>query len=350
MKNIQRPTLIIDKKKCLKNISFFVEKAKTNNLIFRPHFKTHNSIIIGEWYKKLGVKKITTSSVSMTEKFAENGWNDITLAFPLNILEIEKLNIIAENITLNLLISCSEHSNFLHKISKKINLFIELDLGYHRSGFELLDINSIKKMIDEIHGQDLKFAGFLTHEGQNYLAKSVTQIGSFHDTTIANLEKLQSYFDEEIFISVGDTPSCKTQKNFSNIDEIRPGNFVFYDLMQENIGSCNFDEISVAVACPVVSKNENLNQLIIYGGAIHLSKEFIEINGKKIFGKIVIFDKNGWSKPIPNTYLISVSQEHGIVRTDKQTLSEICVGDVIGVIPVHSCLTNNLLSAHTQII
>jgi len=33
------------------------------------------------------------------------------------------------------------------------------------------------------------------------------------------------------------------------VDEIRPGNFVFYDLMQYRIGSCSVGQIAVAMAC-----------------------------------------------------------------------------------------------------
>ena len=61
----------------------------------------------------------------------------------------------------------------------------------------------------------------------------------------------------------------------SNFDEIRPGNFAYYDVMQYHIGSCNMDNIAVAVACPVVAVHPQKNELVIYGGAIHLSKEFI---------------------------------------------------------------------------
>lgn len=34
-----------------------------------------------------------------------------------------------------------------------------------------------------------------------------------------------------IIISVGDTPGISAAKNLDGIDEIRPGNYVFYDVM-----------------------------------------------------------------------------------------------------------------------
>ena len=55
---------------------------------FRPHFKTHNSAFIGNWFRKLGIHSITVSSVSMAKFFSAYGWRDITIAFPVNPLEI----------------------------------------------------------------------------------------------------------------------------------------------------------------------------------------------------------------------------------------------------------------------
>ncbi len=57
----------------------------------------------------------------------------------------------------------------------------------------------------------------------------------------------------DIIISYGDSPSCSLADDLNGFDEIRPGNFVYYDVMQYHIGSCQMDDIAVAAACPVVS-------------------------------------------------------------------------------------------------
>ena len=85
---IKSPTLLLDKNKCLTNLNFMVQKAGNYNLSFRPHFKTHQSLEIGRWYKDFGIDKITVSSLQMAVYFAEE-WTDITVAFPVNILEID---------------------------------------------------------------------------------------------------------------------------------------------------------------------------------------------------------------------------------------------------------------------
>ncbi|MBW6460253.1 MAG: alanine racemase, partial [Bacteroidales bacterium] len=154
------------------------------------------------------------------------------------------------------------------------------------------------------------------------------------------------YFPE-LLISIGDTPSCSLVEDFSGVDEIRPGNFVFYDLMQYSLGACTLEQVSVALACPVVGKYPHRNEIVIHGGAIHFSKDFLyKSSGERIYGYVVKIGDKEWSKPVPGAYLSSLSQEHGIVRANREFIDEIRLGDVVGVLPVHSCLTANLMKAY----
>ena len=110
---------------------------------------------------------------------------------------------------------------------------------------------------------------------------------------------------------------------------------------------CDESDIAVAVACPVVAKNESDLRLVVHGGAVHFSKDHLfGDKEQKFFGEMVILTNEGWSSIIPDAKLISVSQEHGIIQVDADTFQEIQVGDVVGVLPIHSCLTANLLKEY----
>ena len=104
MLTLTEPTLLLDKQKCIRNIQRMVEKAKKNNVVFRPHFKTHQSHEVGRWFRNEGVTRITVSSLTMAEYFAQDGWKDITVAIPVNVHEKERINRLASTITLNLLV------------------------------------------------------------------------------------------------------------------------------------------------------------------------------------------------------------------------------------------------------
>jgi D-serine deaminase-like pyridoxal phosphate-dependent protein len=64
---IKEPVLILNKERCQTNIEKMALKAKSSNIVFRPHFKTHQSAEIGEWFRKFGISCITVSSVKMTQ-------------------------------------------------------------------------------------------------------------------------------------------------------------------------------------------------------------------------------------------------------------------------------------------
>ena len=112
LSNITSPTLILIKERALKNIAKMAEKARKSGVHFRPHFKTHQSAEIGEWFRDIGVQAITVSSLNMAAYFSQNGWKDITVALPVNIREIEKINQLANQIKLNLLVESQESVKF----------------------------------------------------------------------------------------------------------------------------------------------------------------------------------------------------------------------------------------------
>ncbi|MCY1719756.1 alanine racemase [Prolixibacteraceae bacterium Z1-6] len=349
MFEILRPTLLIDKEICLRNIEQMAYKAAKHNLRFRPHFKTHQSAQIGEWYKLYGVKAITVSSVQMAEYFAAHGWDDITIAFSLNILEIQNINRLAAAIKLNVLVENKEAANVLKdKASSSLGVYIKIDTGYNRTGIPSSRTGSIDSILEILDSnKKLTFKGFLTHTGHTYQAKSTNEIYSRHFDALLKLRFLKSKYIKQypsIELSMGDTPSASICNNFEGVDEFRPGNFVFYDLMQHSLGVCEMRDIAVKMVCPVVAKHISRNEIIIHGGAVHFSKDTVlNTDGKPLFGRIRIQYKGEKVLLDNKHYLSKLSQEHGTLKITPANYEKINIGDLIEIIPVHSCLTANLM-------
>jgi len=348
---ITKPTLILDEKKCRHNIRKMAEKAREHHLAFRPHFKTHQSRKIGEWFREEGVNAITVSSVDMAIYFAAVGWNDITIAFPVNICELEKIDRLAEKINLIVLIESIEVLKTLNKsLSNHAGVFIKIDTGYHRTGILYDHLDELDKLMREFrHTTEVKFRGFLTHAGNSYSASSTDEIISIHEDSIKKLSKLKQRYKKEFpdcIISIGDTPCCSVATEFDGVDEIRPGNFVFYDVMQYYMGSCKLENIAVIVACPIVSVHPERNEIVIYGGSTHFSKEYILRNNEKIFGLVASFNGKGWKMENEQIFVSSLTQEHGIIKGSEDYIKKIKPGDIIGVLPIHSCLTANLMKSY----
>ncbi len=349
MNEIIRPTLIIDKEICLRNIKNMAERAAKYNLKFRPHFKTHQSAEIGEWFKLFGVDAITVSSVQMAEYFAANGWKDITISFSVNILEIENINRLAASINLNVLVENREAAKVLtEKIQHSLGVYIKIDTGAHRTGISPSKTSTINAILKKLSpNKKITFKGFLTHAGHTYKAKSTNDIFSRHFDTLLKLKSLKLKYKKEfpqIEISIGDTPAASICTTFDGVDEIRPGNFIFYDLMQFNLGVCAVEDIAVKIVCPVVSKHILRNEIVIYGGAVHLSKESImNVNGKGTFGRIIIWKDGEKILLDPLNYVSKLSQEHGILKVIHNQFKNFNVGDLVEIVPVHSCLAANLM-------
>ncbi len=344
----KKPTLLINKQQCVNNILKMKTKAELHRLKFRPHFKTHQLLEVGSWFRRHGVGAITVSSVSMARYFAADGWEDITIAFPLNVLELSEINELAATHTINILL---EHPDALLWIEKELDhelgVFIKIDTGYGRAGIPATDTAAVDALIKGITKNSLLvFKGLLVHSGDTYNAASTAGILEIHQHALAQLSMLkQRYLEQfpDLIISIGDTPSCSLANAFSGVDEIRPGNFIYYDIMQFHLGSCSLEDIAVCVACPVVAIHPKRNELIVYGGGVHLSKEALQLAGTKVYGYLALLHNDGW-KPLPTAnYVKSLSQEHGIVHLSDELIKQFQIGDVLGILPVHSCLSANLL-------
>lgn len=340
--NITKPTLLIDEQKVRKNVRYMLEKARKSNAELRPHFKTPQSLDVVKWFREEGVTKATVSSVDMAKYFAEGGWDDITIAFPYNPREWQEVQFLAEKIRLNVLITSIEAlEHLIRHVTASVGYFIKLDVGTHRTGVGPWDNMLIGKLA-EMENEKIRFRGFLAHAGHTYQRINKSKAQKIYDKSLEYLIRAKSFTGRtDIILSYGDTPSCSLLDDFSGVDELRPGNFVFYDVMQYYFGSCDLEEIAVCLACPVVAIHPGRLEIVLFGGAVHLSKDVVERNGEKIYGLVVPLTDKGW-KTRPIGQLARLSQEHGIIQVNKQMLSQVQVGDLLGVLPIHSCLTADL--------
>ena len=340
--NFSTPTLVINKAISLKNLDRMIDVANMNNLVLRPHFKTHQSIEIGTWFKEKGITSITVSSISMA-KFFSSEWNDITIAFPLNILEIDNLNLIIRGTRVKLLIDSISCLKILNsQLEGSIEVYLKIDVGYNRAGLKVEEKQKIKSIIDFCKtSKKISFLGFLAHFGDSYKSKNKTEIKNVFQKSIERIKVLRDGFPN-FRISIGDTPTCSTIKKYPDfINEIRPGNFIFYDLAQYKIGSCEIDDIAIRMICPVVSIYEEREEVLIYGGSVHFSKDRLRENANDIFGYVYFGEV--WDVSNKIGYIKSLSQEHGIVKLEKQI--SLKIGDKLNVIPVHSCLAVDKMGA-----
>ncbi len=346
--NIKKPTVIVDEPKMRRNIERMSEKARRNGVRLRAHFKTHQSVEVGEIIRKYGIQAITASSIDMAAYFAARGWRDITVAIPVNIRQIDDINMLAGKISLGVLVESLTSAEFLaDSVRSPLRVWIEVDSGELRTGVNWKNTEKIEKIAHLIEGSEqLTLAGILTHAGQSYDQASVEAIEKVHRESISRMNEVRDHLVRggfsDIEISVGDTPTCSLMDDFSGVDEIRPGNFVFNDLLQVSLGCCREEDIAVAVACPVIARYPERNELIIYGGGAHLATDHLMRDGSPYFGLVALPTETGWTLSVDGAWVLKIAQEHGTIRADREFINGIKVGDILMILPIHSCLTVNL--------
>ena len=138
---------------------------------------------------------ITVSSVEMARYFAAHGWTDITLAFSVNLRQLQELNELAGSIRLGILVESIESVNALAAgMSNPADLWIKVDVGNHRTGlaWDALDaILAVARAIQPV--PHLRLCGLLTHSGHTY---GITEPQEIHRIFRQGVERLQSVRDQ----------------------------------------------------------------------------------------------------------------------------------------------------------
>jgi D-serine deaminase-like pyridoxal phosphate-dependent protein len=344
------PAMIVDETRARANIRVMAEKAHKSGVVFRPHFKTHQSPVVARWFADEGVDRITVSSVRMAEQFAETGWKDITIAFLLNPLELPRITDLAEYLDrkggrLGLTVDSVAAAQAVADLD--VDVWIKMDTGYGRTGVRWDQTDTLTEILAVLE----KPAGLLTHTGKSYEARGGDGLRALFAETVERLTAAREGTKHpNLKLSVGDTPCCSAVEDFTGIDEVRPGNFVFYDLMQLQIGSCTETQLAAAAVCPVVGIYPERNQVVVHGGAVHLSKESLQLeDGRKIYGQLGALESPpggrsvGLGKVLADAPVISLSQEHGVIEVTDGICEDLEIGDLVVIWPVHSCLMCNLL-------
>jgi len=224
-----------------------------------------------------------------------------------------------------------------------VGVYIKLDTGAGRTGIALDDEGRVLELANQIKAsKNLQLKGLLTHAGHFYHQPGGKRVINEKTQQISQRMKgLKARLgQDDLILSWGDTPSCSMLDELNGYDEWRPGNFVYYDVMQYHIGSCSLEDIAVAMACPVVAVHPEREEMVIYGGSVHFSSEFIAADEDfRLYGYLVNFTEKGWTEAVAGAWLARLSQEHGIVKLPKEICTHYKPGDLIGILPVHSCIT-----------
>jgi len=177
------------------------------------------------------------------------------------------------------------------------------------------------------------FQGLLTHAGHSYNAHDVDEIRRIAAEETSSLTRFRALIGlDDVTRSIGSTPTTSVVDSFTDTDEVRPGNYVFFDAFQATLGSCSMNDVAVSVLATVVGSYPERGEAIIDAGALALSKDVSPEHLDPNFGFGIVCDSA--LHPL-SARLVSLSQEHGKLKM----VAPPAVGTRVRIVPNHSCLT-----------
>ncbi|RIV26174.1 amino acid processing protein [Alicyclobacillaceae bacterium I2511] len=335
--NVSTPCVVVDLDIVERNIKSMAEKLNSVKISHRPHIKTHKSVYFAKLQQELGgAKGITCAKISEAEVFAEHGFNDILIAFPLvGRDKLERLYELAKKIKVSVVGDSLEVAKGISdigiRLEQKIPFLIELDGGIHRCGRQPGDdALAYAYQIKDLPGIDI--VGVLSYAGQIYdIGEKDLMRESARTEARLLVETAKLLREHEFSISVvsgGSSISSKFAEEMGEVTEVRAGNYIFHDRAQLSTGLVTVNDCALRVVVTVVSATEP-GRAIIDAGSKTLSSDSVH------FGT-----GYGYVIEHPEIEIFKLNEEHGYLRFP--TLFELSVGDRLTVIPNHSCVLPNL--------
>lgn len=344
--SVNTPGLLLDLDRVRRNAERMSQVARGQGVRLRPHIKTHKCIEVGRIQTAGHDGAITVSTLAEAKAFAKFRFTDITYAVPIEKGKFgAAVEILRSGVKLNLLTDDAATMMLLDeeagKAGVKFDVFLKIDCGTHRVGVEPHTPEAIKipRLISD--SRNLTFAGILTHAGHSYDVKTNDEILRVarheRDSMVELAERLRAESIDVPTVSIGSTPTMSLVDHLEGIDEIRPGNYIFFDNFQATLGSCSFEDTALTVLTAVVHKNAARRKLVVDAGAIALSKDRgpVGLDPGCGYGRVLDLDGNDTGMRITG-----MSQEHGEIEAgDAPAFDSLKVGDRLRILANHSCLT-----------
>ena len=342
LEDLKTPAFLIDLPKLKANARMMKDRAQKHNVSLRPHVKTHKTAEIAGMQTSEEAPGITVSTLAEARFYQKSGFEDITYAFPITANKLAeaaelttKLNVF--NILLDQLQTFSAVEAYGREHGITFNVFLKVDCGYHRAGVDPSKRESVKLARNLADSDFVEFKGILTHAGHSYHCHNPAEVIKIAEQERNVMAQFAGRLRDDgiIFktISIGSTPTAVHAPGWQGIDEIRPGNYVFFDKFQADIGSCQSEDVAATVLTTVVAHYPDHNQMLIDAGALALSKDLgaDHLENEIAYGGV-------WGHP--ELRLFSISQEHGLITSDDPiAFQKFPIGSLLQIIPNHSCLT-----------
>lgn len=161
------PFLVVDDAVLRSNIGTMAARAAAAGWTLRPHVKTHKVPRIAQLQVDAGARGITVATVGEAQVFAEAGFDDILVAYPLWLDERrgKALAAVRERASVLLGLDSVAAAEQVARHAPGCGVVVEVDSGHHRSGVPAGEAASVAVAA---RGLGLDVAGVFTFPGHSY--------------------------------------------------------------------------------------------------------------------------------------------------------------------------------------
>jgi D-serine deaminase-like pyridoxal phosphate-dependent protein len=347
--DLPTPAVLVERPRALANIDRLQRAADARGIHVRPHAKTHKSPIVAGWQMARGAIGICCAKLGEAEVFADAGFADIRVPYPLDPVNAPRVVALMDRVLLSFIVDhlavARAWSEAMRHAGRRADVLIKVDVGFHRCGIDPTPATALPFIREVAALPGLHLRGLLAHAGHAYHAKSDDDLRSIAideaDTlrALADAARQAGVAIDEL--SAGATPTARFSLEQEWLTEYRAGNYVYFDRTQVGLGAATLDDCALTVLATVVSKPA-AGRIVLDSGAKSLAAD-----GARGFSPLaghgtVLRDIHRLANPDEDLIVERLSEEHATVRvTSGQTPLE--PGDRVRLVPNHSCVVSNLV-------
>lgn len=341
LEQLETPCIVIDLKKTEENIKRMQAGADRFGCRLRPHIKTHKMPLFAHMQLKHGAVGITCAKVSEAEVMADDGIDDIFIAYPMvGNARIQRVIALAKRIgRLIVAVDSLEGADLLNCAAKQAGIILEIrleiDTGAMRTGIKKTAV-TLAKQIKEL--ANLNLTGIFTfkslvYQGKPSVDKEISGIeeGDLMEQIAKDIQSAGIVLED---VSAGSTPTGLVVAKTGKVNEIRPGTYIFNDYMLYKEEAADLNDIAVRIYATVVS-TPCKEYAVIDGGTKTFPMDIPLGNPPYYYDSYAVVAGNADLK------LNRMNEEHGMLTSTKGDTG-LKVGDIIEMIPIHVCTAINM--------
>jgi D-serine deaminase-like pyridoxal phosphate-dependent protein len=338
--DLDTPALVIDLDRVETNINEMAQRARETGVRLRPHTKTHKIPEIARLQVDAGAAGITVAKVGEAEVMVTAGFDDVLIAYPIyGAAKLARLQALREKARILVSLDSLEVAEGLGRLGtssgEPIEIYVEVDTGQHRMGRPPGEPTvALLNQLADVKG--ITIIGLMTHAGHTYDATSLSDRDLVVNKEIADLIMTKEMSAEAGVrfseISVGSTPSARSELRHEGVTEVRPGTYVFNDTSMMRFGVATVDTCAARILATVVGRPSD--------------DRFVIDAGTKCFTSDGV-GRPGWIHVVGRDDLTMnfTTEEHGVGTIDLSQGGRLDIGDTLELIPSHICPVVNLFDS-----